>query len=138
MGTRAQDVAALALVVVLGGCSSTTPTVPTGPRPDGDEKAVSVPFPPPPARVEVIPLRRRDTCLWLDGSWDYRGGAWVWLKGAWLEGDSPCFYVPPHTRFESTPAGTALVYSRGQWYEKTALNAICQPPPVCADTSEEN
>ena len=48
----------------VSGCGGTTPSVRTGPRPKTAPAGVAVGFPPPPKKLEVIPIRRRDDCLW--------------------------------------------------------------------------
>lgn len=111
--------------------------MPLGPHPSDAEGHVRVAYPPPPARIEVIPLRRRDACLWLDGYWDARGNEWQWVKGTWVQAAPRCYYARPSTRFESTPAGTALVYQPGAWYLKKGNDQRCEPPPLCGSTSED-
>ncbi|HSC89380.1 MAG TPA: hypothetical protein VLC09_18985 [Polyangiaceae bacterium] len=121
------------LAASLTGCGSGTPTVPLGPQP-AEVTGVPVPYPPPPAQVEVVPLRRRETCFWRDGSWDFRGGQWEWVKGGWMAEQHSCYFAPGETHFESTPTGVSLVFRRGSWFDN-ATGKPCEPPPACAEDS---
>lgn len=130
-------VAVLATALLAPSCGGTTPTVRLGARPKNASAGVAVSFPPPPAKIEVIPLRRRDDCLWRDGYWEQRSGAWVWVKGAWLEESQDCSYAPPVTRFESTPAGKTLVYRKGEWFRRDDSKTACDVPAPCTTSLEE-
>lgn len=44
---------------------------------------VEVPYPPPPARVEILPPRPRADAVWIDGEWVWQGGTWAWRTGRW-------------------------------------------------------
>ena len=49
---------------------------------------VAIPYPPPPARVEVIPSTPEETAVWVDGEWSWSGRRWNWRRGRWV--------IPPH------------------------------------------
>ncbi len=136
-GARAAVVVVLAFGGPIAGCASTTPTVKTTPQPPS-VAGVPVPFPPPPARVEVIPLRQRDSCKWRDGYWEFRAGEWQWSKGVWLNPAADgCAYAAPATRFESTPAGTALVYRASAWFD-VETGASCVTPAECTEATGDS
>lgn len=77
---RACLFAACALVAA---CSSPAqrpgPTLVAQPR----TAFVPVPYPPPPARVEVVPASPRPDAIWIGGEWDYRFRRWIWTYGRW-------------------------------------------------------
>lgn len=58
---------------------------PLGPQEQADP--VVVPFPPPPARVDVVPDPPSElkTPVWVDGQWLWRGRRWVWEGGEWVD-----------------------------------------------------
>lgn len=45
---------------------------------------VAIPYPPPPARIEVIPESPDDRAVWLDGEWSWSGRRWGWRRGRWV------------------------------------------------------
>jgi hypothetical protein len=73
-----------------------------------------VPYPPPPARIELIPARPDDHALWTDGEWRYRGRRWRWVRGSWSD-------VPPGAKFahwaSTIRADGAFLYAPGQWFD---------------------
>lgn len=82
---RALLLALSAAVVVLLGCApaSLIPVPKTGPH-LGEEPAL-VPYPAPPARVEVVgkvPATMTDA-VWIDGEWLWKARRWVWQGGHW-------------------------------------------------------
>jgi WXXGXW repeat (2 copies) len=40
--------------------------------------------PPPPARVEAIPVRPKSLAVWIDGEWSWRRARWAWVPGRWV------------------------------------------------------
>lgn len=55
---------------------------------------VEVPYPPPPARVEVVPAQARKDAVWLDGEWVWQGRTWAWRTGRWVVPPSGAAYAP--------------------------------------------
>jgi hypothetical protein len=44
-----------------------------------------IPYPPPPARVEIVPDRPKNSdAVWIDGEWDWTGARWAWQYGRWV------------------------------------------------------
>jgi hypothetical protein len=43
-----------------------------------------VPYPPPPARVEVVPPAPRKGLVWVDGQWAWAWKRWQWEAGGWV------------------------------------------------------
>ena len=86
---------------------------------------VQVDTPPPPARVEVLPLRPTRKAVWLDGEWTWRRGRWAWVPGRWVD--------PPGSAsfslwvFVRGPDG-ALWYAPGVWHDASGA-AVAAPEP---------
>ncbi len=73
---------------------------------------VVIPFPPPPARVEIVPPQPVADAVWIDGEWAWRRRRWGWKLGRWL-------VPPPGGRFSPWTAvrndvGT-LYFASGVW-----------------------
>lgn len=88
---HASAVAIVAWTLVLCGChSSRLPQPASAPQPQN--AYVTVPYPPPAARVETLPKRPRLDAVWIDGQWSWDGQRWQWVAGAWV-------LPPPGGRF---------------------------------------
>lgn len=61
------------------------------------ETPIQVPFPPPPAKVDVIgvPPSEMADPVWVDGQWEWRGRAWVWEPGKWRSRPTSQYYAAP-------------------------------------------
>ena len=73
---------------------------------------VVVPYPPPPARAEIVPPQPDGQAVWLDGEWEWRRRRWGWKLGRWV-------VPPPGSRFSPWTAvrndvGT-LYFAPGVW-----------------------
>ncbi|APR86563.1 Hypothetical protein A7982_11912 [Minicystis rosea] len=49
-----------------------------------DAPWIEVPYPPPPARVEVVTPRKNGGDVWVDGQWEWMAGTWKWVAGTWV------------------------------------------------------
>ncbi|HTL54420.1 MAG TPA: hypothetical protein VL361_02020 [Candidatus Limnocylindrales bacterium] len=93
----------------------TTPTVapqselPPQPVPD----TVVVQAPPPPPRVEYVPLAPGPTYVWVPGYWSWRvGGGWMWVGGHYVVRPHPhAVWVGGHW----TRHGHGYVWIGGHW-----------------------
>lgn len=45
---------------------------------------VEVPYPPPPARVELVPEKPHADAVWIDGEWVWQGRRYAWKPGRWV------------------------------------------------------
>jgi hypothetical protein len=134
--------AAIAALLVAFGCGYTVPTPKTGPHTRGEP--VAVPYPPPPAKPEVIPKPPKgmeSSSVWVDGSWDWRGHRWTWTPGKWESPLPDTYYAVPTTVRMSD--GT-LGYFPGAWRstlmdEMRAAGAASSAAPAAgpAPTSEK-
>lgn len=103
---------ALALGATLSGCGSELPAPVLGPH--TGEQAITVPFPPPPGKVEIVPPRPRipKNAVWIDGEWQWKSQHWVWSPGRWQLPPAGGYWAPPKTERQSD--GT-LTHFAGVW-----------------------
>jgi len=140
MGWRRQSralasdgLARLALCVVLAACAGPRlVTAPSGPQPT---QAVpeSVDYPPPPAKIEEIPLSHRsgNPCVWRDGYWDWTGRRWEWQAGRAVLAPKGCRFADPKLVWSAD----SLSFYRPAWYPdpeqtpapKQCLEVACIP-----------
>jgi hypothetical protein len=69
-------------VLLLAACGSSLPEPTPASHPRTAYELVQ--FPPPPARVELIPDRPRAGAVWIDGEWIWGGRRWGWQPGRWV------------------------------------------------------
>jgi len=82
-------------IVWAAGCGARLSPAPTGPHPAGSTPYIEVPFPPPAARVEVVPPKPPDTgAVWVDGEWSWHGKRWVWQPGGWVAPPAGGYFAP--------------------------------------------
>jgi hypothetical protein len=87
--------AAVAAFVLVAACGMQLSTPPTGPHPAGTTHYVEVPYPPPPARVEIVPPKPPDAdAVWVDGEWAWQGKRWVWQPGGWVARPRAGYFAP--------------------------------------------
>lgn len=112
------------------GCASRLPGPPTGPHPAGSTNYVDVPFPPPAARVEIVPPKPSEAgAVWVDGEWAWQGKRWVWLPGGWVAPPAGGYFAPwlvyrlDNGRF---------LFAAGAWHAATGERL---PNPVVLETA---
>lgn len=116
-------------VLLMVGCGEPFPVPRTGPHLRGDP--VVVPYPPPPAKVEVIddpPPELAGRVVWVDGSWLWTSRRWAWQPGGWQEPIPGAYYARPTTvrRGDGT-----LVWFAGTWtFDPPATLADAPSPPA--------
>jgi hypothetical protein len=100
----------LAASAASGGCGPRLPT-PEATHHRGDP-FVRVPYPPPVARVELVPPQPSDDAVWVDGFHRFVGGDYRWTPGDWVVPARGMKYAPPMTvRLDDG----SLVYYEGKW-----------------------
>lgn len=115
-------------------CGTKSVLVPRGPHQPRLEKPPHVVrTPPPPAKIEVLPLRRNNECLYQDGYHYPEEQSWAWKKGAWVLPPKGCYYAPARTSYEKVRRGTALVYREGVWLPRRKGGSICDDATPCPD-----
>ena len=115
----------LAAAVTLLACGSPLPTPRTGPH--LGEVPVTIPYPPPPGRVEIIPARppALKHPVWVDGEWDWGGRRWQWKDGVWADQAPDTYYALPLTLRASD--GT-LEFFPGGWKKKASVDGAATGP----------
>lgn len=119
---------ALVVALPLAACGSQQAEAPRGAHPAND--AVSVPYPPPPAKVEELPPRPSAKCVWIDGYWDY-SDRWEWQPGEWVIPQAHCRLAPLELRRQDGQ----LWHARPRWYPDNVTllgpQSACPRPPAC-------
>ena len=105
-------------LTLVASCQPSLPTPPTGDH-SGDEP-MAVPYPPPPARVEMVPPQPHEGALWQDGHWQWNGDTYTWSDGRWLDSPAGATYAPPMT---TRRADGQLLYYPGSWHGGTPTAA---------------
>src|SRR5262249_19876160 len=104
---------ALALVVTIAIVACGHARLPRPPYVQQPTSAlVEAPYPPPPARVEVVPDSPRDEAVWVDGEWTWHGRRWAWRRGRWVVTPSGGAFSPWTTVRNGD--GT-LYFAEGTW-----------------------
>jgi hypothetical protein len=83
---------AAALVASMVGCAPRMP-VPELATHEGDTP-VTVPYPPPAARAEMIPTPGDEKAVWVDGYWMWKGSDYSWNAGRWVVPGPGMTYAP--------------------------------------------
>jgi hypothetical protein len=125
-GARACILCAGLALALLSACSSGLPRPPTGRIPA--DALVEVPYPPPPAHVEVIPPQKNPRDVWIDGQWDWDGKAWKWTDGAWQAPPANAYF----TAWTTVRRGDGqLFFARAAWRGKDGRALDLDGPNAC-------
>ncbi len=118
-----------AVIVVMGlslshACGSSIPAPTTRRHPTGTNY-IEIPYPPPAARVEIIPPKPQEGgAVWIDGEWTWQGKSWVWEPGGWVA-------PPPGSYFASWEMlrldNGKLLFAPGSWHAPDG-HALPKPP----------
>jgi hypothetical protein len=85
-----------------------------------------VPFPPPPARAEIVPQQPNDRAVWIDGEWVWQTRRWAWRKGRWIVPPAGARFAPWTTVRDE--AGNLYV-ANGVWRSSNG-EEVTEPPPI--------
>ena len=69
-------------------------------------------YPPPPARVELIPPIPTGAAVWIDGEWTWQGRRWAWKAGRWVEPPPNASFAPWTTVRDKMGS---LYFAEGKW-----------------------
>jgi len=69
-------------LLLLAACGSSLPEPASVSHPRTAYEPVL--YPPPPARVELVPPKPRPGAVWIDGEWVWDGRRWGWQPGRWV------------------------------------------------------
>jgi hypothetical protein len=73
---------------------------------------VEVSYPPPPARVELVPESPQSDAVWIDGEWSWRRRGWAWRSGRWVTVPAGAAFSP----WTSVRNGDGTLYfAPGAW-----------------------
>jgi hypothetical protein len=116
-----------ALLAACGGAHLIT--VPSGPQPV-KAQPVPVDFPPPPAKVEEIPLTHgaNTACVWRDGYWDWTGRRWEWQAGRAVLSPVGCRFAEAKLEWSTE----FLSFYRPAWYPDPAQKPVPKSCPEIA------
>ena len=98
------------ITLLIGACAPRVPVPPTGPHTHDTPELV--PYPPPPARVELIPPTPGPDALWIDGHWMWTAGGYAWRAGGWEQARAGAHYAPATMVRRSNGE---LLYYVGSW-----------------------
>lgn len=116
-------VSLLSLTLLFAACAKSLPIPVLGTHPPDCAAFVSVPYPPPPARVEIIPDKPREGAVWVDGEWIWRGRRWDWEIGGWVM--PPEGYFAPWVLVRRDDG--SLYHARSRWFDNEG-NPLVRPP----------
>ncbi len=123
----------LCAAVLLSACGSSN-AVPPAVAALAARDWVSVPFPPPPSRPEMVPPAPEAGAVWIDGEWRWRTGRWYWIYGRWVH---PPDDAAGFARFavQRGEDGT-LYYASGVWVSTEGERLGEQPALELAAAAE--
>jgi hypothetical protein len=120
---------AVVMTVLLIGCSSELPHPRYARQPTS--ALVEVPFPAPPARVELVPAQPEPGAVWIRGEWSWQGNLWEWKRGLWTRPPAGAAYAP---WVSVRGADGRLFYAPGTW-RNAANERIADPEPIKVERS---
>jgi|CZKU01.1.fsa_nt_gi hypothetical protein len=118
------SIAAAALVLLVFACAGRLPRPVYVAQPTS--ALAEVGYPPPPARVELVPKQPSSDAVWIDGEWQWQGRRWAWRIGRWV--------VPPEgAKFSPwmmvRGADGVVFYAEGTWRD-ASHHDIAEPAPL--------
>jgi hypothetical protein len=119
----------VALTVKFAACGTGIPQPPVTSQPTSE--LVEVDYPPPPARVEMVPKQPSDDAVWVMGEWLWQGRRWSWRAGMWVVSPKNAVYA---RRVLVRRGDGKLFYAPGSWRD-THGAAMAAPPEKIARPS---
>jgi len=121
------------LTVILLACH---PSLPEPARVGQAQSAlIQIPYPPPPARVEVVPPQPNSSAVWIDGEWTWTGRRWAWKYGRWVVPPPGAAYSPWVT---VRARDATLYFAPGIWRDASGKEVTAPPALAIAKASQEN
>src|SRR5215471_11175795 len=120
--------AALGVASGLGiaACGSGIPRPPGAPQPTN--ALVEVDYPPPPARVEMLPKQPSGDAVWINGEWLWLGRRWSWRPGMWVVSPRNAAYA---RRVLVRRGDGKLLFAPGSWRDSEGREVAA--PDACTD-----
>ena len=106
----------LTLAAALAACGSSLPRPDTGPHPAAGDAYVEVAYPPPPARIEVVPSAPDAAAVWVSGEWTWQASRWVWEPGGWID-PPPNAYLAPSATLRISDG--RMLWLPNAWYDRS-------------------
>jgi hypothetical protein len=127
---RGRALSLLAATIFVVACGTRLPTPVLGPHPAGSTSYVEVPYPPPAARVEIVPPRPKELdAVWVDGEWTWQGKRWVWQPGGWVSPPAGAYFAP---WLVYRLGSGRLLFAEGAWH---AAKGEKLPDPVVLEAA---
>jgi WXXGXW repeat (2 copies) len=110
----------------VAACGGPLPHPPYASQPTAALEAVG--YPPPPARVEFVPVRPARGAVWIDGEWAWQGRRWAWRIGRWVAPPAGARFSPwTVVRGEDG----ATYYAPGVWRDEHGVE-VAEPVALVA------
>jgi hypothetical protein len=95
---------------------------------------MEVPYPPPAARVDVVPNPPyvMKHAVWIDGQWMWHGRRWIWEAGQWIDLAPDQFYARPTMEWLSDGRLVWFAGSLRRKEEATSVSPVAQPSATAA------
>jgi len=119
--------------LLTAGCGAVSRPAPTF-VPQPRTAYVTVPYPPPPARVEIAPQSPREGAVWLGGEWDFRFRRWIWTYGRWVVPPSGGKYARWSLRRDDKGE---MHFAPGSWRDAVGAR-LESPDPLARGRAREN
>lgn len=102
----------IAALVALGLAAALSAPAPVLAADMGAAAVIGAPYAPPSPRSERRPRKPKWNFVWVSGRWDWQGGKYVWVNGAWM--------APPQGMHRWKPGkwehqGKYWVWVEGEW-----------------------
>lgn len=117
------------LALLTFACGSALPAPPRTEHPLAT--FVEVPYPPPAALAETIPVKPDQPVVWVDGEWVFHGNGYVWRRGGWVTPPPGSRFAPWQTWYRSDGR---LMMARGTWYDEKQQRLRPPRPVTPAET----
>ncbi|HEY5955916.1 MAG TPA: hypothetical protein VIV60_05160 [Polyangiaceae bacterium] len=99
--------------------------------------SLTVPYPPPPAKVETMPpMPGNRACVYWDGQWVFGPRDWQWVSGAWVIQRDDCAFQRSRLFWHTLGADRAeLRYRPGRWVQSANPAMDCPVALPCPSVS---
>ncbi len=95
--------------------------------PNENTNLITVPYPPPAPRAEIITAKPGNRVVWIDGSWNWDRRRWVWQRGRWEVPPTGAHYA--HSKLLHMPDGS-LQWAPSGWQTRNVQAKASTPTPT--------
>jgi hypothetical protein len=114
----------------IAACGSEIPQPAAAAQPT--DALVEVDYPPPPARVEMVPTRPSSDAVWINGEWLWQGRRWSWRAGMWVVAPRDAAYA---RRVLVRRVDGRLFFAPGTWRDAQGREVPAPPEQVARSVS---